>query len=93
MPRKTKRTQALRKNKKTNKTRKMRGGVWYDPRSWFTRRVAEINQPTPDTEKVEEPKTVTDSSVPASSGDTQQNPAPDTDLTKGGKSKKRVKRN
>jgi len=78
----------MRKNKKVNRTKKMRGGVWYDPRSWFGNSTTTSAGPPAATEP-------TPSVVPptTSSPTTTSSAVPQAPSGPGGKLKKRVKRN
>ena len=94
MPRKSKTTKVMRKNKKINKTKKMRGGVWYNPMSWFGISTS-VQPPTttivqPPTTTIVQPPTTTSVQPPTT---TSTNEQPVASSSPGGKSKKRVKRN
>ena len=93
MPRKSKRSDTMRKNKKVNRTKKMRGGVWYDPRSWFGNSTTQSVVPSTTTSPAAE-------LTPSATSSTATSDAPITTQSTvtsppgpGGKSKKRVKRN
>lgn len=86
MPRKSKRSDTMRKNKKVNRTKKMRGGVWYDPRSWFGNSTTTSAGPPAATEP-------TPSVVPPTTSSTTSSAVPQAPSGPGGKLKKRVKRN
>jgi len=86
MPRKSKRSDTMRKNKKVNRSKKMRGGVWYDPRSWFGNSTTTSAGPPAATEPVPP-------AVPPAVQSTTSSAVPPAPSGPGGKLKKRVKRN
>jgi len=98
MPRKSKRTVTMRKNKKVNRSKKMRGGVWYDPRSWFGNSTTTSAGPPAATEPAAEPvspavPSTTSSAAPSTTSSAASSAVPPAPSGPGGKLKKRVKRN